>query len=179
MFLSIGFDDGGIERGIEEELFSLWEITSHSTICSYPYSSIMRGEQGVDDAVVGAWQIMGGKFARLLIHAYESISCSYPQYIIVAFCHAEHIVAWQDIRSCGIATITLEAIAVIRLDACVGPYPNQSLLVDEQAVLFFRRVGIYGVEQPRWCIAREDMRYARQEDSHDVSLVVRWSVGVK
>lgn len=73
----------------------------------------MGSEEAVDDALVGARQVVGGKLASLLVHAHKSISGSYPEHVIITFCHAEHIVAWQDVGRRGIASVVLEAVAIV------------------------------------------------------------------
>lgn len=73
----------------------------------------MGSEEAVDDTPVGARQVVGGELTSLLVHAHESISGSYPEHVIISFCHAEHIVAWQNVGCCGIASVVLETIAIV------------------------------------------------------------------
>ena len=113
VFLAIALDDCCVFGGIVVKRFLLWQVASHTAICAYPYLAIVGSEEAVDDALVGARQVVGGEFACLLVHAHESISCSYPEHVIIAFCHAEHIVAWQNVGCRGIAPVVLETIAIV------------------------------------------------------------------
>ena len=113
MLLALGILDDSVLPRTREESLLLRKIAGDALVGAYPNLSVMGCEECIDDAVVDARKVVGGKLASPLVHAYESVASAYPQHIILAFGERKHGIVGQYVRRSGIASIALEAVTIV------------------------------------------------------------------
>ena len=137
ILVPVGFYHLGIALVKDLEFLAFSDISYQKVVISHPYIAVAGCKKGKYTlSCCLDRKLVDGEAIRGLVHPRQSTFCSYPDAIVMVFCHAADVVAWENSWRLGVIVKGLEEVSVITFDAIVGSYPDQSLLVNEDALLF-------------------------------------------